>query len=110
MSGTARNLAGSSRSSRFAEELANLVQELGGLGEKLELPAFCQLCESVQQHLETMPAPITTIAQAALQAWRRSQVLVLTGQLESLPTALSDLPTVTDTAPIPAQPAVATTE
>jgi chemosensory pili system protein ChpA (sensor histidine kinase/response regulator) len=92
------------------EELANLVQELGGLGEMLELPAFCQLCESVQQHLETMPAPITTIAQEALQAWRRSQVLVLTGQLESLPTALSDLPTVTDTVPIPAQPAVATWE
>lgn len=99
-------------SAGLQEELANLVQELGGLGEMLELPAFCQLCESVQQHLETMAVPITTIAKAALQAWRQSQVLVLRGQLESLPTAIPDLPTVTDlaTAPdlvsIPAQPAL----
>ncbi|MBE9105032.1 Hpt domain-containing protein, partial [Nostoc cf. edaphicum LEGE 07299] len=69
------------------EEIAILAAELGGLGEMLQLPAFSKLCQSVTQHLETVER-IPEIAQLALQAWRRSQALVLTNQLDNLPTAI----------------------
>ncbi|MBF2000172.1 MAG: hybrid sensor histidine kinase/response regulator [Synechococcales cyanobacterium M58_A2018_015] len=68
------------------EEVSILSQELGGLGEMLQLPAFVQLCESIAQHLAAAAADqVAEIAQLALQAWRRSQALILTGHLESLP-------------------------
>lgn len=70
-------------------EVATMASELGGLGEMLELPAFTQLCESVTHHLETAsPDHTLEIAQLALQAWRRSQALVLTNQRQSLPTQI----------------------
>ncbi|MEH2062735.1 MAG: hybrid sensor histidine kinase/response regulator [Nostoc sp.] len=79
------------------EEVVIMAAELGGLGEMLQLPAFSKLCESVTQHLETVSSDvfdnpfgerIPQIAQLALQAWRRSQALVLTNQLDNLPTAI----------------------
>ncbi|RCJ34312.1 hybrid sensor histidine kinase/response regulator [Nostoc punctiforme NIES-2108] len=86
------------------EEIAIMAAELGGLGEMLQLPAFSKLCESVTQHLETVSSDvlsttrcandnpsgerISEIAQLALQAWRRSQALVLTNQLDNLPTEI----------------------
>ncbi|BAY64511.1 CheA signal transduction histidine kinase [Calothrix brevissima NIES-22] len=71
------------------EEVAIMAAELGGLGEMLQLPAFTDLCASVTQYLETAPPQqVPEIAQLALQAWRRSQALVLTNQLDSLPTAI----------------------
>ncbi|OUL37092.1 hybrid sensor histidine kinase/response regulator [Nostoc sp. T09] len=71
------------------EEVAIMAAELGGLGEMLQLTAFTQLCESITHHLETAnPHQVPEIAQLALQAWRRSQALVLTHQLDSLPTEL----------------------
>ncbi|WP_445628878.1 response regulator [Nostoc sp. DSM 114167] len=71
------------------ENIAILAAELGGLGEMLQLQAFSKLCESVTQHLETVSRErIPEIAQLALQAWRRSQALVLTNQLDNLPTAI----------------------
>ena len=71
------------------EEVAIMAAELGGLGEMLQLPAFTQLCESVTNHLETgEPSQIETIARAALEAWRRSQALVITHQVDRLPTAI----------------------
>ncbi|MDZ7953226.1 hybrid sensor histidine kinase/response regulator [Nostoc sp. DedQUE09] len=71
------------------EEIAILAAELGGLGEMLQLPAFSKLCQSVTQHLETVSSDrIPEVAQLALQAWRRSQALVLTNQLDNLPTAI----------------------
>jgi chemotaxis family two-component system sensor histidine kinase/response regulator PixL len=81
------------------EEVAIMAAELGGLGEMLQLTAFSQLCESVTHYLTTAaPHQVTEIAQLALQAWRRSQALVLTNQLDSLPTAIefNDLATVSD--------------
>ncbi|MDX2228147.1 MAG: hybrid sensor histidine kinase/response regulator [Leptolyngbyaceae cyanobacterium bins.349] len=69
-------------------ELTVLAQELGGLGEMLQLNAFSQLCEVVEQTAAIPSNPPTTVAQAALKAWRRSQSLVLAGQLEALPTTL----------------------
>ncbi|MBW4594984.1 MAG: response regulator [Brasilonema angustatum HA4187-MV1] len=71
------------------EEVAIMAAELGGLGEMLQLPAFTQLCESVANHLEAAPSSeIETIARVALEAWRRSQALVMTNQLDSLPTEI----------------------
>ncbi|PMB26113.1 hybrid sensor histidine kinase/response regulator [Fischerella thermalis] len=71
------------------EELAIMAAELGGLGEMLQLEAFTQLCESIAHHLDTaQPDEIEEIARASLTAWRRSQALVLTNQLDSLPTEL----------------------
>lgn len=70
-------------------EVAIMAAELGGLGEMLQLTAFTQLCESVTQQLEAANShSLTEIAQLALQAWRRSQALVLTNQRDSLPTEL----------------------
>ncbi|MEH2244803.1 hybrid sensor histidine kinase/response regulator [Nostoc sp.] len=71
------------------EEVVIMAAELGGLGEMLQLAAFTKLCESVTQQLETVSSSrIPEIAQLALQAWRRSQALVLTNQLDNLPTEL----------------------
>ncbi|MBE9007941.1 response regulator [Fortiea sp. LEGE XX443] len=71
------------------EEVAIMAAELGGLGEMLQLPAFTQLCESIKHSIEfAAPDRISEIAQIALQTWRRSQALVLTNQLDSLPRAI----------------------
>jgi two-component system, chemotaxis family, sensor histidine kinase and response regulator PixL len=71
------------------EEVAIMAAELGGLGEMLQLPAFTQLCESVANLLEQAPpSEIETVARVALEAWRRSQALVITNQLETLPTEI----------------------
>ncbi|NMG08797.1 hybrid sensor histidine kinase/response regulator [Brasilonema sp. UFV-L1] len=71
------------------EEVAIMAAELGGLGEMLQLSAFTQLCESVGNYLETVaPSEIETVARAALEAWRRSQALVITNQLDRLPTEI----------------------
>jgi two-component system, chemotaxis family, sensor histidine kinase and response regulator PixL len=71
------------------EEVAIMAAELGGLGEMLQLSAFTQLCESIKRSIESANSDrIPQIAQAALQAWRQSQALVLTNQLDNLPKAL----------------------
>jgi chemosensory pili system protein ChpA (sensor histidine kinase/response regulator) len=71
------------------EEVAIMAAELAGLGEMLQLQAFSSYCESVQSHLEVAPPEqVEEIANAALAGWRRSQALVLTSQMESLPTQL----------------------
>lgn len=59
--------------------------ELAGLGEMLELPAFSSLCTSISQVLERQPEAIPQLAPEILQHWRRSQALVLTGQIDGLP-------------------------
>ena len=71
------------------EELSIMAQELGGLGEMLQLEAFTQLCEYVIQYLEATPENVKEIASQALAAWRRSQALVLVGQINTLPTSIN---------------------
>jgi len=71
------------------EEVSIMAQELGGLGEMLQLEAFTQLCESVIYHLTNAPNAVREIAQLALNAWRKSQALVLVGQVASLPAAIN---------------------
>ena len=71
------------------EEVAIMAAELGGLGEMLQLPAFTSLCESIAHHISTVTRErIPEVAQLALQAWRRSQALVLTNQADILPTEI----------------------
>lgn len=71
------------------EEVTILAQELGGLGEMLQLPAFSSLCESVLGVTASCEdAQVTEVAVRALESWRLSQALVLTGQLGDLPTIL----------------------
>ncbi|NER78372.1 MAG: hybrid sensor histidine kinase/response regulator [Leptolyngbya sp. SIO1D8] len=72
------------------EEVTILAQELEGLGEMLQLPAFIALCQSVIQQLQITPEQHVTISQQAIAAWRRSQALVMTGQLDQLPTAIGE--------------------
>ncbi|MBD2597593.1 hybrid sensor histidine kinase/response regulator [Nostoc spongiaeforme FACHB-130] len=96
------------------EEVAIMAAELGGLGEMLQLSAFSQLCDSIKQTIESAtPERISDIAQIALHTWRRSQALVLTNQLDSLPRAieLSEIPTTfttyNQTAPLSTADAIA---
>lgn len=71
------------------EELNIAAQELSGLGEMLELPAFTSLSQSVMTQVSREPDAVDAIARSAIQEWRRSQALVLVGQTEVLPEALS---------------------
>lgn len=92
------------------EEVSIMAQELGGLGEMLQLEAFTQLCESVIHHLTNAPEAVREITQLALNAWRRSQALVLVGQVSSLPNAInwvSSAPAVTSATPITSTEALA---
>ncbi|MEH1893617.1 MAG: hybrid sensor histidine kinase/response regulator [Nostoc sp.] len=82
------------------EEVVIMATELGGLGEMLQLAAFTKLCESITQQLEIVSSSrIPEIAQLALQAWRRSQALILTNQLDNLPTEI-DLGSYTQSQPL----------
>lgn len=69
-------------------ELVSLAGELGGLGEMLQLPAFSNLCEAVIEAVDGASCGMRAIAQAALSAWRRAQALVMTQQLDLIPTRL----------------------
>ncbi len=71
------------------EELSILAQELGGLGEMLQLMPFISLCESVLQALAAQPERVSEIAQAALTTWRQTQAFVLAGEFDYLPTVIA---------------------
>ncbi|MBT9311901.1 hybrid sensor histidine kinase/response regulator [Leptothoe kymatousa] len=82
----------SSNTSQLREEVSILAQELGGLGEMLQLDSFCSLCISVDQAVAIADdAQVMEVAQAALDEWRQSQTMILAGQMEQLPMALSTL-------------------
>jgi two-component system, chemotaxis family, sensor histidine kinase and response regulator PixL len=72
-------------SNSLFDELVVAGEELGGLAEMLELPALATLCQSVQQHLTAQPHQVRAIAALAIAAWRRTQALVLIGQIANLP-------------------------
>ncbi len=67
------------------DELIVGAEELCGLAQMLELPPLVSLCESVLAHLTTQPHQIRAIAALALTAWRRTQAMVLIGQIANLP-------------------------
>ena len=74
------------------EELTILAQELGGLGEMLQLPAFVRLCASVTRSLDANVSDIASIAESALQSWRQAQSLVMIGQYDQIPAAIALAP------------------
>jgi two-component system, chemotaxis family, sensor histidine kinase and response regulator PixL len=77
------------RDPRLKEEVAILAQELEGLGEMLQLESFVQLCQSISQQIESISDDqIVSVAQASLQIWRRTQALVMTGNLANIPREL----------------------
>ena len=78
------------RPNDLQEEIVVMAQEMGGLGEMLDLPPFIQLCQSVEQQaqLATSYAQVQAIAQKTLQTWRRAQALVLTNNVDSMPNRL----------------------
>jgi two-component system, chemotaxis family, sensor histidine kinase and response regulator PixL len=78
----------SDSSTSLYDELIITAEELGGLAEMVELPAFGQLCQSVLAHLTGQPHQIRSIAKLALAAWRRTQAMVLIGQTTNLPTEI----------------------
>jgi chemosensory pili system protein ChpA (sensor histidine kinase/response regulator) len=67
------------------EEFALTSQEFGCLGEMLELPAFTSLCTEISAALESKEYNLREVTTAALEAWRRSQALVLVSQFQALP-------------------------
>jgi chemotaxis family two-component system sensor histidine kinase/response regulator PixL len=77
---------------RLKEEVTILAQELGGLGEMLQLSAFTQLCQRVEAAIQGAHADqIAEVAQAALTSWRQAQSSVLANQLAQIPTQLTGL-------------------
>lgn len=71
------------------QEVATMAVELGGLGEMLQLSAFTELCQSITTAvLSAHSWQVEEIAHAAIEAWRRSQALVMTKQLDSLPNSI----------------------
>ncbi|MBX2862755.1 MAG: hybrid sensor histidine kinase/response regulator [Leptolyngbyaceae cyanobacterium MAG.088] len=82
----------SNQTPQLREEVDILAQELGGLGDMLQLPAFGELCLSVERAIHTAnDEQVMEVAQAALTDWRQSQSLILAGQVDQLPMALSGL-------------------
>jgi two-component system, chemotaxis family, sensor histidine kinase and response regulator PixL len=84
---------GSAEQRCLVEEFLVTAQELEGLGQMLDMQAFVSLCQSITQHLESAKASgqdlaIAQVAQVALQAWRRSQAMVLIGQIALIPSQL----------------------
>ena len=71
------------------QEVATMAVELGGLGEMLQLSAFTELCQSITTAILSAHSwQVEEIARAAIEAWRRSQALVMTKQLDSLPNSI----------------------
>ncbi|NEP16984.1 MAG: response regulator [Leptolyngbya sp. SIO4C1] len=81
------------RSETLQSEVTVMAQELGGLGEMLDLKAFSQLCYSVEAaaRAATSFEQIYEVSEQALKTWRQSQALVITGNLAELPDRLSHL-------------------
>jgi two-component system, chemotaxis family, sensor histidine kinase and response regulator PixL len=74
------------------EEFRVAAQELGGLGEMLELPNFRALCEEIEGHLAIAgEEDLLAIATIALQELKRSRALVLIGQSSAIPTGLAGI-------------------
>jgi two-component system, chemotaxis family, sensor histidine kinase and response regulator PixL len=78
-------LASGESTNSLYDELVVGAEELCGLAQMLELAPLASLCESVLAHLTTQPHQTRAIAALALTAWRRTQAMVLIGQIANLP-------------------------
>ena len=79
------NVLADKNSQVLREEFELTSQEFGCLGEMLELPAFGRLCEEISSALADHNNDLREVTSSALEAWRRSQALVLVGQYQALP-------------------------
>ena len=79
------NVLADQNSQVLREEFELTSQEFGCLGEMLELPAFSSLCEQISSALAAKDNNLHEVTTSALEAWRRSQALVLVGQFQALP-------------------------
>ncbi len=92
------NVIADPNSQVLREEFEITSQEFGCLGEMLELPAFTSLCEGISLALNNKDNSLIEVTTAALEAWRRSQALVLVGQFDALPKRF-------ELSPLPVKPA-----
>ncbi|MEO0758212.1 MAG: response regulator [Cyanobacteria bacterium J06648_16] len=77
---------------QLREEVDILSQELGGLGEMLQMGDFYQLCRSVEVAIRQATAEqVSEVAQLALDHWRQAQRSVLEPSVESMPNRLTGL-------------------
>jgi chemosensory pili system protein ChpA (sensor histidine kinase/response regulator) len=76
--------SGDSTNSLF-DETTVAAEELDGLAQMLELPQLSSLCQSVIAHLTAQPHQTKAIVELALAGWRRTQAMVLIGQMSNLP-------------------------
>jgi chemotaxis protein histidine kinase CheA len=75
--------------SELAENLKITAEDLAAMAEILELPQFQQLCQQVADLVKTIPVDrIKQLTSTTLSAWRRSQALVLTGNINTMPSQL----------------------
>ena len=80
------------QSPQLKEEVDILAQELGGLGEMLQLSDFYQLCQSVGVAIQTAsPEQISEVAQQSLSHWRQAQRSILEPESGPMPTGLIGL-------------------
>ncbi|HTL87885.1 MAG TPA: Hpt domain-containing protein, partial [Leptolyngbya sp.] len=70
------------------EEVTILAQELGGLGEMLQLTNFIQLCRSISDQIEQDQSDAIEVSQAALKAWRSAQMFAISGAYDQIPSAI----------------------
>lgn len=79
-------------SSDLAAVLIMTSEELMVLSQMADLEAFTKLCQSIeQQTMLTAVEDLDTLAQQALNIWRRSHALVARGSLEKLPSQLIEI-------------------
>ncbi|GAP98854.1 hybrid sensor histidine kinase/response regulator [Leptolyngbya sp. NIES-2104] len=84
------------------EEVSILAQELGGLGEMLQLTNFIQLCQSVSHQIEDESADTIELAESALKFWRTAQMFAIAGQYDQIPMSIDgSVPELTDFAETP---------
>ncbi|WP_017325941.1 hybrid sensor histidine kinase/response regulator [Synechococcus sp. PCC 7336] len=87
------------------EDVIAIADELGELGEVLQMESFAQLCASIGQQLRLQPERLDEIARAALEAWQRSLALVMVGQVEHMPAQLTLAPVSIPSSPTAVAPA-----
>ena len=93
------NVLADQNSQVLREEFELTSQEFGCLGEMLELPAFSQLCAEIGTALANKDHNLQDVTTAALEAWRRSQALVLVSQFQALPEHFEIAPSRLDASP-----------
>ena len=94
------NVLADQNSQVLREEFELTSQEFGCLGEMLELPAFSSLCEQISSALAAKDNNLHEVTTSALEAWRRSQALVLVGQFQALPDRFEIAPSNLVTIPV----------